>query len=155
MLQSFPVSSKVYLPMIRGSSIHVTDTHCTMPQTPLDELKSLSHSDTQKFANYLGSRLRTIAKVYYTRKFATPEEKMQVYNNWGQELVSDHDPLNIYPLPGCPHNHPYRLCQSACSGYCNVLGNLWQSPSTFKPVSNRMIKGCLSSCRRTGGRRTA
>jgi hypothetical protein len=55
---------------------------------PLDELKSLSHSDTQRFANYLGSRLRTIAKVYYTGDFSWPEEKMQMYNGWGRELVS-------------------------------------------------------------------
>jgi hypothetical protein len=59
-----------------------------MSGTPLDELKRLSHSDTQRFANYLGSRLRTIGKVYYTRDFGSPAEKMTLYNNWGQELVS-------------------------------------------------------------------
>jgi len=59
-----------------------------MPRTPLDELKSLGHSDTQHFANYLGSHLRTIAKLYCTGDFSWPEEKMQMYNRWGQELVS-------------------------------------------------------------------
>ena len=58
------------------------------PQTAMDQLKSMSQSDIQRFANYLGSRLRTIAKVYYTRVFASPEEKIQTYNNWRKELVS-------------------------------------------------------------------
>ena len=66
-----------------------------MPETPMDELKSLSYSDMQRFANYLGSRLRTIAKLYHTGEFASPEEKKQLYNNWRQELVGLHHFLII------------------------------------------------------------
>jgi hypothetical protein len=61
-----------------------------MPTTPMDQLKAMSHSDIQRFANYIGSRLRTIAKVYHTRVFASPEQKIQLYNTWEQELVGNH-----------------------------------------------------------------
>jgi hypothetical protein len=67
-----------------------------MPTTPMDQLKAMSHSDIQRFANYLGSRLRTIAKVYHTRVFASPEQKIQLYNTWEQELVGYHLFLFLY-----------------------------------------------------------
>ena len=60
----------------------------------MDELKSLSYSDMQRFANYLGSHLRTIAKLYHTGEFVSPEEKKQ-NNNWRQELVGLHHFLII------------------------------------------------------------
>jgi hypothetical protein len=66
----------------------------------MDELKSLSHSDTQRFANYLGSRLRTIGKIYYTRDFPSAEQKLQTFHNWRKELVSLQLPL-FQLLPRC------------------------------------------------------
>jgi len=67
-----------------------------MPPNVRDELKLMCHSDMQRFANYLGSRLRTIAKVYHTRVFASPEQKIQLYNTWEQELVGYHLFLFLY-----------------------------------------------------------
>jgi len=90
--------------------MHVTETtaesnqvmvlrfNCPMPATAVDELKSLSPSDTQLFANYLGSRLRTLGKLYHTGQFASREEKGRLYNNWGQEMVSRNRCLAIYSL---------------------------------------------------------
>lgn len=61
-----------------------------MPQTAMEELKAMSHSDVQRFSNYLGSRLRTIGKVYHTRNFSSIDQKIQVFHNWRKELVSCH-----------------------------------------------------------------
>src|SRR5271155_3096931 len=91
-------------------SMHMTDTtaesnqvvvlrfNCPMPGMAVDKLKCLSHSDTQQFANYLGSHLRTLGKLSYTGHFASPEEKRRLYNNWGQEMVSRNCFLVIYSL---------------------------------------------------------
>lgn len=93
-------------------SIHVTQSdgndtvllklepHHTMNGTPLEELKSLSHSDKQLFVNYLGSRLRTSAKVYHTGHFASLEEQKKVQTNWASELVSHYQSFIIHWLLG-------------------------------------------------------
>ena len=59
-----------------------------LTRTALNELKLLSPRDAQRFANYIGSRLRTIGKIFHEGRVSSGET---YFKNWSEEMVrSDH-----------------------------------------------------------------